>query len=128
MGNTDRHILIVEDSTVLAVMLRRTLQAAGFRVTIARDGRDAWSKVQTAAYDVIVTDQQMPVMSGVELCEKIRQLEGYQQTPVIMITAKAYELDAQRMHDDLQIAAIFMKPFSPTQVRRAIEESVSAIA
>ncbi len=44
---------------------------------------------------------------------------------MIMITAKAYELDAARLHDDLNIAAIFLKPFSPSKVVRVVEDCMS---
>ena len=125
MDNADQHVLIAEDTAVLALMLRRTLQRAGFTVTIAKNGREAWDKAQSIGFDAIVTDQQMPEMTGTELCEQLRQLQGYAHTPVIMITAKAYELDLTRVREELNIWAIFAKPFSPTSVQRALEKCVS---
>ena len=125
MGNADRHILVAEDTAVLGLMLKRVLQRAGFTVTITKNGREAWDKAQAIGFDAIVTDQQMPEMSGTELCEQLRQLQGYADTPVIMITAKAYELDLSRVREELNISAIFAKPFSPMKVQRVVEECVN---
>ena len=125
MGNAGYHILVAEDTSVLAIMLKRTLEGAGFAVTVAKNGREAWERAQEVQFDVIVTDQQMPEMSGTELCAKLRQLDRYAETPVIMVTAKAYELDTEKMHADLNIHPVFTKPFSPKKVLQVVEERVS---
>jgi CheY-like chemotaxis protein len=125
MENAARHILVAEDTAVLALMLRRTLERAGFTVTITKNGREAWDKAQAIGFDAIVTDQQMPEMSGTELCEQLRQLQGYAHTPVIMITAKAYELNLSRVREELNISAIFAKPFSPAKVQQVLEKCVN---
>ena len=125
MGNAARHILVAEDTAVLALMLRRTFERAGFTVTITRNGREAWDRAQAIGFDAIVTDQQMPGMSGTELCEQLRQLQGYAHTPDLMITAKASELDLSRVREELNISAIFAKPFSPMRVQQVVEECVN---
>lgn len=120
----NRHILIAEDSSVLRLILRRTFEEAGFRVTTAVDGADAWQRAQENDFDAIVTDQQMPGLSGSELCRKLRGLPQWARTPVVMVTAKAYELDHQRLRDELQIAEVFVKPFSPSKVLRALQQII----
>lgn len=125
MKTAARHILVAEDTAVLGLMLKRTLQRAGFTVTITKNGREAWDQAQAIGFDAIVTDQQMPEMSGTQLCAQLRQLKGYAHTPVIMITSKAYELNLTRVREDLNISAIFAKPFSPAKVQQVLEECVS---
>ncbi len=75
MENAGHHILVAEDTAVLALVIKRTLELAGFTVTVTRNGREAWEKAQAVPFDLIVTDQQMPEMSGSELCEQLRKME-----------------------------------------------------
>lgn len=126
MAHDGYHVLIAEDTTAMAILLRRAFGRAGFTVTVAKDGRDAWEKAQTIRFDLIVTDQQMPRMCGTELCRKLRRMDCYSQTPVIMITAKAYEMDFLRMSEQLKVSAVFVKPFSPAKVLRVAEQCVDA--
>jgi len=126
MSSADRHILIVEDNSALASVVRFNLQRAGFQVTVARNGRVAWEAVQEQTFDLIVTDQQMPEMTGCEFCEKLRALDEYRDTPVIMLTAKSMELDLPRLKAELGIAATFLKPFSPKEIVKSVEDHLEA--
>ncbi|MEM1071011.1 MAG: response regulator [Planctomycetota bacterium] len=119
------HILVAEDSSVLRLILERTFRLAGFSVSTAVDGLDAWEQAEQNDFSLVVTDQQMPRMSGSELCERLRQSERLSETPVIMITAKAYELDQQQLRDELGVVAVFVKPFSPTKVLHAAQHYLS---
>jgi CheY-like chemotaxis protein len=127
MVDTHRNILVVEDSAVLAKILGRTLRDAGFTVTFATNGREAWEATQSTQFDLIVTDHQMPEMSGGELCEKLRQTEDYAETPIIMISSKSFELDLPRLQESLQLSAVFAKPFSTTKVLRVVEDCVGRL-
>lgn len=126
MGKSGCRILVAEDTSVLAIILGRTFGGAGFDVTIAKDGQEAWEHAQKTRFDAIVTDQQMPEMSGSELCERLRKIDHYAEIPIIMVTAKAYELDPNHLRNDLHVAEIFVKPFSPKQVLESLEEYLSS--
>lgn len=128
MSNADRNILVAEDNAALASVVRFNLQRAGFQVTVARNGRIAWEALQMETFDLIVTDQQMPEMSGCELCQRLRTLDEYRETPVIMLTAKGMELELPRLKIELGIAATFLKPFSPKEIVRAVEEQLEAVS
>ena len=128
MSNADRHILVVEDNAALASVVRFNLQRAGFQVAVACNGRVAWDAVREEAFDLIVTDQQMPEMTGCEFCKKLRTLDQYRETPVIMLTAKGLELELPRLKDELGIAATFLKPFSPKAIVKAVEEHLEALS
>lgn len=110
------HILVAEDSSVLRLILKRTFSLAGFTVSTAVDGLDAWEQTNRQDFSLIVTDQQMPRLSGAELCERVRQTDRFADTPIIMVTAKAYELDQTWLHTELGITEVFVKPFSPTKI------------
>ena len=123
-----QHILVAEDNAALASVIRFNLVRAGFRVTVAHDGRQAWEFVQHGKFDLIVTDQQMPEMTGCHLCEKLRSVPEYAELPVIMLTAKGLELELPKLRDELKIVATFMKPFSPKEVVKAVEDCLAAIS
>jgi two-component system, NtrC family, response regulator len=83
-------ILLVEDDSVFADRLKRNLELASYRVTVAGDGEDALSKLKNQDYDLIVTDVRMPRMGGVELIRKIKQegVEGVDpDVPVAVLTS-----------------------------------------
>lgn len=124
------HVLVVEDSAVSAALVRFNLQTVGFRVTVARNGREAWHRAQRQSFDLVITDHQMPRMSGIELCQLLRQHDRYFHTPLILLTAKALEMDVDRVETDLGLFAVMVKPFSPAElvarVCQALERSSPA--
>jgi CheY-like chemotaxis protein len=79
-----------------------------------------------AEFDLVVTDQQMPVMTGIELCQQMRACERFADTPVIMLTAKGLELELSQLRRDLGISQVLPKPFSPHGLVEAIQELLSA--
>ena len=128
MGNSDKHILVAEDNAALASVVRFNLERADFRVTIACNGRVAWEAVQEEVFDLIITDQQMPEMTGCEFCAKLRSIDEFRDIPVIMLTAKGMELELPRLKAELGIAATFLKPFSPREIVKAVEDHLEAVS
>lgn len=113
-------VLVVEDDSALRNVIRYCLQGAGFAVVACRDGVEALTELDRQPIDMVVTDMQMPRMSGDELCQKMRSDGRYQSLPVLMLTAKALELDAERFRTDLGVAEIMSKPFSPRELARSV--------
>ena len=68
----------------------------------------------------------MPMMTGIQLCENIRQLPAHRQTPFILLTAKCMEIDFVRLQQKLGISAALPKPFSPSELINCIEEALAA--
>lgn len=118
-------VLIVEDNSALANVLKFNLVRSGFEVTIARNGREAWDIVNNNPADLIITDHQMPEMSGIELCQKVRQHEKMQDIPIILVTAKQLELDIDHIRSELRITRTFSKPFSPAAIINAVRDEMS---
>lgn len=117
-----RRLLVVEDNRAMAHVIRFNFEKAGFEVQVASNGLEGVRCVQDGQFDVIVTDQQMPVMDGTAFCAQMRKLDAYRQVPAIMLTAKGLELEASQLKEELGIAAVFPKPFSPSQLVQAVEE------
>ena len=83
-------ILVVEDREELRVIFCAWLAAEGYEVTPAEDGEHAWRLLETSRFDLVVTDYQMPLMDGDELCRRIKtQLGPHQRLPVILISGEA---------------------------------------
>ncbi|MHC4259182.1 MAG: response regulator [Planctomycetota bacterium] len=71
--------------------------------------------------DIIVTDFQMPVMTGLELVEKIRQNQDTKNIPVILLTARNFAIEDEQK-ESLQISDCLSKPFSPKELLRSIQD------
>jgi CheY-like chemotaxis protein len=121
-------VLIAEDNKALSSVLRFNLERAGHDVVVAEDGARAFEFVQESQFDIILTDQQMPRMTGHEFCTKMRELENYASIPIIMLTAKGLELEISELKNELGIAAMFIKPFSPSAVLRQVSECLDESA
>jgi len=84
-------ILIVEDESDLAVMLRYNLEAEGFNVLSALSGDEAATLLHETTPDLILLDWMLPGLSGIELCRRWRAREETAQIPIIMLTARGEE-------------------------------------
>ncbi len=83
------HLLIADDSFTTRELIRSILQSAGYTVTVACDGLDALDKLRTQAYDLVISDVEMPRVNGFQLTTRIRQELGLQHLPVVIITSLA---------------------------------------
>ena len=117
-----KRALIVDDNLALARVTQFALDRAGFETQTARNGRLALEAAKLMQFDVIVTDQQMPELTGVELCRELRKLPEYVDCPIILLTAKGLELELPRLREELGISGVFSKPFSPAAVVKAVED------
>jgi PAS domain S-box-containing protein len=83
-----RRVLIVDDQAVIRMVLARQLESQGMRVTAAASGDGALACLKGAEeFDVVVLDMWMPEMNGVEAASKIRKLERYKSTPLVLLTS-----------------------------------------
>jgi two-component system chemotaxis sensor kinase CheA len=82
-----RSVLVVEDSITARALLRNILESAGYRVATAVDGADAYVTLKTGAFDLVVSDVEMPRMDGFDLTAKIRADKRLAELPVVLVTA-----------------------------------------
>ncbi len=82
-----RSILVVEDSITSRALLKNILESAGFRVTTAVDGIDAYTTLKTGTFDLVVSDVEMPRMDGFDLTAKIRADKHLSELPVVLVTS-----------------------------------------
>ena len=89
-------ILLAEDNALNQQVAMELLQEAGFQVDLAEDGKQALEKAQSAPYDLVLMDMQMPVMDGEEATRQIRALDGMGDLPIVAMTANAMAGDRER--------------------------------
>ncbi len=90
-----KSILLAEDSGFFRTKVKRFLEQEGWDVIACEDGQEAWEKLQAPAtqVDLLLTDIEMPRMSGFDLCQKVRQDHRWRGLPVIAVTSLAGEED-----------------------------------
>ncbi len=129
MPESRQKILIAEDHPAIAGVIQFKLKRAGFDATVVHDGQAAWDLLKEQDFDLVLTDQEMPEMTGVELCRRMRQSARHFQTPVILVTGKSFELDSSGLRDELNISEILSKPFSPRELAERVQyHLVSGVA
>lgn len=106
-----KHILVVDDERDLADLLVYNLQKGGFAATAVYDGRAALQAVSEHSPDLVVLDLMMPELSGTEVATRIRTTPATTNLPIIMLTAKADELD-QLLGLSIGADDYVTKPFS----------------
>jgi len=116
-----KKVLIVDDEIHIVHVVAIKLRNNGFEVISAQNGRDAFELACEQKPDVIVTDFQMPVMTGMEFVEKLRQQPTTKDIPVVMLTARGFAIEDERVRD-LQISEFLSKPFSPKELLKCIED------
>ena len=129
-----RHVLVAEDNMATATAIRYNLEKAGFKVSVARCGQSAWKLLNERDFDLVISDFQMPGMTGGQLCEKMGQEPRLANTPMILLTAKALEPDsthpllALRNLGVVPLQKIMSKPFSPRELVHTARSLLEAAA
>ena len=118
-------ILVVDDIQANVRLLEARLLAEYFQVLTASNGPDAIKICRDGHCDIVLLDVMMPDMDGFEVCKTLKSDPLTQHLPIIMVTAKAYELDRDQLCNDLGITEVFVKPFSPTKVLQAVQRCLA---
>lgn len=117
----DKRVLIVDDEIHIVHVVAIKLRNNGYEVISADNGVEAFELACSEKPDIIVTDYQMPIMTGMELVEKLRQHEETKDTPIIMLTARSFAISKEQQ-EQLQISGCLSKPFSPRELLENIED------
>ncbi len=112
-------ILLADDEPHITHVLARSLRSAGFDVITAEDGEEAFELAAERIPDLVVTDLQMPYMSGIELAEKLNGRAELSGIPVILLSARGYVVSQNAEGID-NIRLTLEKPFSAKSVIKHI--------
>jgi len=118
---TGKKVLVVDDEIHIVHVVAIKLRNNGYEVVTAENGAEAFELACQENPDIIVTDFQMPVMTGLELVQKLRQREQTKNIPVILLTARNFAI-SQEQQEELQISDCLSKPFSPKELLGNIED------
>ncbi len=120
-------IVVADDEPHIRHVIALKMQKHGFEVFTAADGEEALDLVLQEAPDLLITDYQMPVMSGLDLCRELRRQEQTAHIPIVMLTARGFDLSDQERHAS-GILHLMSKPFSPAAVLAKVQELTAAPA
>ena len=93
---TKNRLLLVEDSIIILTQMQRLLKGAGYEITVAENGLLGLQQVQAQEFDIVLSDVEMPQMTGLEMTAKIRQNSKYDRLPIVLITTLASREDKRR--------------------------------
>ncbi len=105
-------ILIVDDEPDMVYALRMQLEAEGYRVLTAGDGREGLERVRKDRPDLVVLDLMLPKMDGYRVCRMLKFDQKFCDVPIIMFTARAQESDEKTGYE-VGADAYVTKPFEP---------------
>lgn len=124
---SEKTILVVDDESHILNVVSLKLRNAGFRVITANDGQEALDMAAQERPDLVITDYHMPHLSGLELCQRMRQSEATSAIPAIMLTARGYQLEP-RDTEQSGIRKMLSKPFSPRNLLATVNEVLGIAA
>jgi two-component system, chemotaxis family, chemotaxis protein CheY len=116
-----KRILVVDDSPSVRQMICFTLPSAGFDIDEAGDGKQALNKAQSGAYQMVFTDQNMPVMDGLTLIRSLRALPTYKSVPILMLTTEAGD-DMKAQGRAAGATGWLVKPFDPQKLLDVVKK------
>jgi DNA-binding response OmpR family regulator len=111
-----KRILLCDDEIHILRAMEFKLKKAGYEVEITADGEEAWNAIQNCKPDLLITDCQMPRLTGLELIGRLRNNPQTADIPVFMLTAKGYELSHELLFGQLRVLRVIAKPFSPREL------------
>jgi len=116
-----RSILLCDDDVHILRAAEFKLRRAGYDVRTAGDGQEGWEMIQSQPPDLLVTDCQMPRLDGFGLTRRVRENPVTSDLPVLMLTAKGFELDHDAVAAQWNVTAVISKPFSPRELLKQVD-------
>jgi len=125
MGYDSKKVLVVDDSSVMRQIIKNTLKQLGFgaaNISDADNGDAGWKKVKDAVPDLIVSDWNMPKMTGIDLLKQVRSEDALKGIPFLIVTSEG---NKEKIMEAIQagVNQYIVKPFNANQ----LEEKIQAI-
>ena len=117
-------ILLVDDEPAIRLSVGDALRAAGHRVKVTADGWEAQAALAAQGFDLMISDQTMPKLTGSELAMRCKAIKP--DLPIILMTGHSATLNA-RIADELGIAALLAKPVDTVALAAAIDAALRRV-
>jgi len=114
-------VLVADDEIHIIHVVAIKLRNNGYEVIAANNGAEAYDLACREKPDIVVTDYQMPLMTGIELITKMREDERTKEIPVILLTARSFAV-TQEQQESLGVSSCLSKPFSPKELLKTIQD------
>ena len=113
------HILIIEDDSIMTLLLTRMLKNFSYEVSSAKDGREGVNLINQYSYDLVITDMMLPFISGPQIVSHIKNLTG-KKTPVILLSSMPLSV-LEMGADNIKADSYLSKPVHPDELKMTIE-------
>ena len=114
-------VLVAEDNMINQMVIEELLKTIGITPVLVNNGAEAIKAVQAQAFDLVLMDCQMPVLDGYEATQQIRQLNDFQQLPIIALTADAMPQNKQRAFE-VGFSAHLTKPIDVNKLTECLQQ------
>lgn len=116
-----RTVLVCDDEPHILHVVASKLRNAGFEVLTAEDGGEALDLARAHHPNLVLTDCQMPELSGLELATLLRGQPDLAEIPVLMLTARGFSLEPGDL-EGTNIREVIPKPFSPREILQKVQQ------
>lgn len=116
MSDQQKHILCIDDEPDMLELLTIILKRTGVKVSGANNGLDGLRMIDELKPDLVILDLMMPIMGGWEVYQQIKADENLRHIPVIIVTAKAQQVDRVLGIHIAKVEDYITKPFSPSEL------------
>ena len=120
-----KRVLLCDDEIHILRAAEFKLKRAGYDVQIAGDGQEGWEAIEAQKPDILITDCQMPRLDGLGLVARIREHERTRDLPILMLTAKGFELSSENLAEKWDVIDVIAKPFSPRELLGRVDAILS---
>jgi len=117
-------ILAVDDAHVMRELIKAVLEDAGHQVETADDGTTAMDFARTKSVDLVITDINMPQMSGISLVSKLRRMSTYADTPILMLTTESADYKKKKAKT-MGADGWIQKPIDQARLLKAVDTTLS---
>ena len=127
MDPASMKFLIVDDSPTMRRIVANSLQSLGYNnIVEAEDGKDAVGKLESEKFDFVITDWNMPNMTGLELTKCIRSEPKFGNLPILMVTTRGLKQDVIEALQ-AKVNNYIIKPFTPPVLKEKIDAILSSL-
>lgn len=116
-------ILTVDDSKLIRDLVEAVLIENGHEVVTANDGVEGLEATRNNQFDLVLSDINMPNMTGISMVSKVRRLAGYEHTPIIMLTTESSDFKKNKAKT-MGASGWLQKPFDPERLMKAVNKLI----